>query len=119
MVLVSGLLWADMMGGYYTILLLLRLGRLVVVGSIVRSHALVRESVRRAHSWEDSRVMVRNGSDIMSVIVVMIELWVSVVIGGVVHVVAVERDLIALLALVCVVVSLIVRRHALVRKSVG
>ena len=118
-ILVSSLLRANMMGSNYTILLLLRLSCLVVVGCIVRSHALVRESVRRAHSWEDSRVMVRNGSDIMSVVVVMIELWVSVVIGRVVHVVAVQRDLIALLALVGVVVSLIVRSHALVRKSVG
>ena len=80
MVLVSGLLWADMMGGYYTILLLLRLGRLVVVGSIVRSHALVRESVGRAHHWKNSRIVVRNGSDIMSIIIMVVQLWMSVVV---------------------------------------
>ena len=80
MVLVSGLLWADMMGGYYTILLLLRLGRLVVVGSIVRSHALVRESVGRAHHWKNSRIVVRNGSDIMSIIIVVVQLRMSVVV---------------------------------------
>ena len=50
-ILVSGFLRADMMGGYYTILLLLRLGRLVVVCGIVRSHALVRQSIGRVHCW--------------------------------------------------------------------
>ena len=58
---------------------LLRLG-------LVERHALVGQSIRRVNSLEHSVLVEGHWCHIMSIVVVVVQLWVSVVVGRVVHI---------------------------------